>query len=128
MSGHDPLQALLNGVLEGTECWTAVGPDGKEVVAMFGINHIPAYGPEQAAVWMLASPTLVSIRTELFRQTSQFIDHFHYRYPLLWNFVDARNTVHLKWLKRSGFIFLKLHESFGFEQRPFYEFVRLPNV
>lgn len=122
-SGNEPLQALLNGILEGTECWTIIG-NGDEVLGLFGVNHMPEYGPGQACVWMLAADGLPSIRAEFFKQTPEWIAHFHTRFPVLWNYIDARQTMHIRWLKRLGFRFIKQHEAYGHEQRPFYQFVR----
>ncbi len=123
-SGSTPIQALQSGILSGTESYTIV-TDAGLLIGIFGINHVPELGPGQACVWMLATPELPSIKLELFERWPFYVDSFHHRYPLLWNFVDARNETHLKWIKRCGFTFLKLHEKFGYEQRPFYEFVRL---
>ncbi len=128
MSGNDPLQSLLVGVREGTDTLTIVGDDG-EVIGMFGIHHHPAFGEEQACVWMMSSPSLLKIKNEFIRKTPEYLGMFHRQYPLLWNLVDARNEVHVRWLKRTGFVFLKRHDNFGPEQRTFFEFVRIdPNV
>jgi hypothetical protein len=128
MSGNDPLQSLLTGVLEGTETLTIVGDDG-EIIAMFGIHHLPEFGSDQACVWMMSSPSLIKIKSEFLRQTGDYLRFFHRQYALLWNLVDARNEVHIKWLKRVGFVFIKRHDNFGPQQRTFFEFVRIdPNV
>jgi hypothetical protein len=123
-TGHSPLEALLGGV-QGTECFTIVSDETQLPMGMFGINHVPELGPLQASVWMLASPDLPKIKAELFNRNEAFLKYFLLRYPLLWNYVDARNTTHLKWIEKCGFTFLKLHPTFGHEKRPFYEFVRI---
>lgn len=119
-----PLQALLVGV-GGTECLSIVADDGVTILGLFGIHHHPEFGPQQAAVWLLGSDDLVSIKTELMRQTVPFLTRFHQSYPMLWNLVDARNEVHIRWLKRLGFVALHLHPHVGMEGRPFYEFIRI---
>lgn len=126
-TGHTPVQALLTGVLAGTECYTIEGSEAQPI-GMFGICHSPELGPGQASIWMLGSPDLVTIKLELFERCESFLQDFLTKFPLLWNYVDARNTTHLKWIKRCGFTFLKLHPTFGYEQRPFYEFVRVSHV
>lgn len=126
-SGHTPLQALLDGVLEGTETWTIIGNQG-EVLGMFGVNHMPEAGPGQACIWMLAADGLPTIRTEFFRQTWAFLDYFHEKYPVLWNYIDERQEGHIKWLRRLGFRFTKRLEAYGHEQRPFHQFVRYAPV
>ncbi len=128
MSGNDPLVSLLHGVREGTETLSIMGDDD-EVIGMFGIHHMPDLGPGQATVWMMSSPSLIKIKNEFIRQTGDFLRLFHRQYPLLWNLVDARNVLHLAWLKRTGFSFINRYDNFGPEKRTFYEFVRIdPNV
>ncbi len=124
-SGSTPLQALQSGIVGGTESYTIVSDDGP-LIGIFGINHIPELGKDQACVWMLATPELPKIKLELFQRWPTYLANFHSRFPLLWNVVDARNTTHLKWIEKCGFSFIKLHPTYGYEQRPFYEFVRLP--
>jgi len=46
-------------------------------------------------------------------------------YPVLFNVVDSRNEVHVRWLQWMGFTFIKKHSEYGPEKRPFYEFVRI---
>lgn len=125
-SGHLPLEALLNGVLGGTQCLTIL--DDQEVIGMFGVNHIPEFGEGQAAIWLLAAPTLISIKRQFLREQWHYLEQFHTKYPLLWNYVDARNVGHIKWLKALGFTLIKRHEHYGVEGRPFYEFVRIPHA
>jgi hypothetical protein len=36
--------------------------------------------------------------------------------------------VHIRWLKWMGCTFIKRHSTYGVEQRPFLEFVRLKHV
>ena len=125
MSGNPPLLALLNGT-QGTECYSIVSEDGL-VIGMYGLNHMPEYGPGQAAVWLLASPDLLSIKAQFLRETMGHVLDFHSRYPLLWNYVWAGNAAHIKWLHRLGFTFIAKHEHFGHGQECFYEFVRIPD-
>ena len=49
------------------------------------------------------------------------------QYSLLLNYVDADNTVSMKWLKSLGFKFIKLLD-YGVGQKPFYQFVRIKDV
>jgi hypothetical protein len=128
LSGHTPLQSLLASLEEGAECLSIID-NHEEVVGMFGINHWPDFGEDQAAVWLLASPGLVAIQREFMRQTRSMLRMFHRQYPLLWNVVDERNTTHIRWLRYFGFSFLQRHERLGVEGRPFLEFVRIdPHV
>jgi hypothetical protein len=120
-----PLDVLLESIREGTETYSVVADDGSTIIAMFGIHHFPGLNELEAAVWMLAADDLVSIKAAFFRGTIPYLRKFHQRYPLLWNIVDCRNSVHINWLKRFGFVAIKRHEGLGRKQLPFIEFVRI---
>lgn len=95
-------------------------------VLFFGATPLP--GKDAAAVWLLAAPAVSRHRRQILKECPVWLDKIHARHPLLFNYVDARNTLHIRWLKLMGFSFLKLHPHWGREQRPFYEFARLPRV
>ncbi|OQW34870.1 MAG: hypothetical protein A4E20_01450 [Nitrospira sp. SG-bin2] len=82
------------------------------------------------AVWLLGSEALVRdpLRRQFIREGRSWLDRLHAFRPLLHNVVDERNTLHVHWLKKLGFVFIKRHPAYGYEQRPFLEFVRLRHV
>ena len=53
------------------------------------------------------------------------LDKFKMNYPILFNYVDARNKTHVKWIKYMGFSIIKEHATFGVEGRLFYEFAKI---
>ena len=94
-------------------------------IAIFGVQPMPL--PKMGAVWMtstedIAQPPYVG---QFIRHSRTVLNTLHAQYPLLCNVVDARNTVHIRWLKWCGFIFLTKHERYGPQQRPFWEFARI---
>jgi len=121
-----PETVLTESVRDGTETYSIVADDGS-VIGMFGIYHHPLMDPLEAAVWLLGSDALLSIKTDFLRGTLPYLHQFHLKYPFLWNVVDCRNEVHIRWLKRFGFMAIHKHERLGVEQRPFFEFVRIDN-
>ena len=125
-SGEDPLPALLHSLEVSTPGYAIIN-NSEEVVGMFGAGPLPV--PRLGFVWMLASPGLVDIQVPFLRQSRRWVEQMHKDVaPVLTNVVDARNEVHIKWLKWLGFTFLKRHEEFGVEKCPFIEFVRLKHV
>jgi len=44
---------------------------------------------------------------------------------MLYNMVYAENHSAIKWLKALGFTFIKYHEEYGNQSKPFYEFLRI---
>ena len=90
-------------------------------VAIFGV--VPK--KDVAYIWMMATPELEKIGFPFLKECKRVVTMFNEKHPLLSNYVDARNELHIKWLKWCGFTFINKHEKYGVEQRPFYEFVRL---
>ena len=117
--GLPPEVSLQDSLKESIECFTAIDT---HPVAMFGVGA-------EGMVWMMGSDEIATFKAVLFRETGPYLDRFHKRFPLLWNYVDARNDVHIRWLRRFDFSLICLHPHMGVERRPFYEFVRIdPNV
>jgi hypothetical protein len=121
--GRDPLLVLREGVAASDPCFAVLNSAGAPV-ALFGAIPDPA-DARRAKVWLLGTPELLQHRRFVLRMSRLWTEKLHERYAVLWNFVDARNQVHLRWLEWCGFRFLRLVEHFGFEQRPFYEFERV---
>lgn len=82
------------------------------------------------SVWLLGSDDLTQppLRKQFLAEGRVWLNQLHAFRPLLFNFVDARNTVHIRWLRWMGFTFLRLHPEYGVERRPFWEFARLHYV
>lgn len=101
----------------GTVTWEVDG----EPVAMGGVEKsIPKVG----IVWMTSSDSILTHRTKFLKLCKPFLAHLHKDYPILTNFVDARNTLHIRWLKWLGFVFTQKIERWGAQSVPFYEFAR----
>jgi len=100
-----------------------VGMDDKPI-AIFGVEPLTE---TTGAVWMAATPALTEppYITEFIRHSRAMCDKLHDEFPLLCNAVDARNTLHIRWLEWCGFIFINRHETYGHEKRPFLEFIRI---
>lgn len=120
-SGQEPREALIYGGLYSIECNTILLPNGK-VGGMFGVASW-IHGAH--AVWMLGSDDLLTFSIKFLRRCRSVVVQLNDKYPVIGNFVDARNTTHIQWLKWCGFSFVKLYEEYGYEGRPFYEFVRI---
>ena len=80
-----------------------------------------------ASIWMVGTDGIITHRREFLRQSKKLRDDLHKQHPLLWNYADVRNTVHHRWLRWLNFSFIR-KVSYGYEQRPFYEFGRLAHV
>lgn len=125
MTGSSPFEALLRGYENSNPCLTLVG-DGGELVGMCGVAPTEEQGV--GAIWMLGTNHLTKYAAPFIRHSREAIDTLMVNYQLVFNLVDARNTLHVKWLRWAGFTFLKKHDECGVDKIPAYEFIRLKYV
>jgi len=121
--GLTPYEALMIGYLENVIVFTIVNFENKPV-AIFGIKDV---GNNIGAIWLLATDKLKDIQYSFLRENKKVIDFLNTKYKILWNFVDCRNSLHIKWLKWCGFKFIN-KQNYGVLNKPFYEFIRINNV
>lgn len=123
-TGMPPEIGLPLSLTGGGPTWTIRWDPSGHPLAIFGVGPVPHH-PQLGIVWMVGSDELFSRPMTFLRQSRLALDGLHQFHPLLGNYVDARNTVHIRWLQWLGFGFLKLHPEFGVEKRPFIQFARL---
>lgn len=112
--------ALLEGVAVSTLAYTAM-VDG-EPVCIFGVAPRSLLTGE-GLPWMLATDGLQQIERVLARMSKPVVEAMLDAYPMLGNWVDARNTRTIRWLKWLGFT-VEPAAPFGAEQLPFHRFWR----
>lgn len=126
-SGEDPLTTLRKARETSTVFRAVVmGPPkgDHEIAALYGVVPFdPSVG--LGGVWLLGTDSLAKDGFRFARFCTQYIEALHEQFPVLFNYVDERNALHIRWLRWAGFTFVNRHEHFGAEQRPFYEFVRM---
>lgn len=101
----DIAAGIESSVRRSILCWTGL-VDG-ELAAIIGVtpvNVLTGIG----SPWMLGTPLLDRHQRVLVRRTPEYIDRMLKAFPHLVNFVHARNTTSVRWLKRLGFT---LHEA-----------------
>lgn len=119
-----PEGALNRGLLAaalGGRANTICLPDGTPV-GMFGVSKVR---PGAGLVWMLASNGIHEIQRQFLRESRDHIAELGKGYRVLFNFTDARNTVHHRWIKWAGFTIIKRYEMWGDTKSPFLEFCRI---
>ena len=117
-----PKEALILGIRTSKIPLGVFNHKG-EIVSLCGVRSINSY---LGQVWLLASPKIQDNFSMTFlRHCRDVTDVLTKDHKILFNYVDARNELHIKWLKWLDFTFINRHEKFGFEKRPFYEFVRI---
>ena len=118
-SNTNPYHALYTGV-QYSHLPLTVMEDDRPVMIMGVIPH----GKKLGMIWLLSSPEIENISIPFLRNCRGVLDLYHKSFPVLYNYIDARNLVHLKWLRWLGFNFIKVHYNFGYEKRKFIEFVK----
>ena len=118
--GKTPYHALLIGYLECAIVFTIVNPKN-EPVGIFGVTDC---GNGTGAIWLLATDGLAKIQIAFLKECRKVVNVLNKKYKILWNFVDCRNQLHIKWLKWCGFKFIN-KTNWGVLNKPFYEFIRI---
>ncbi len=109
-------------VADGRKVWTFCAYTS-EPVGLFGVD--PSEVENLGYIWMCSTPEITRHSFEFLKGSRVILDALHREYPVLTNLVDARNTVHHKWLRWMGFSFLRTIEKWGARGVPFHEFARL---
>ena len=122
-TGQEPEANLLHCFFASRPCMTMVSRHG-HVMGMWGV--VPE--GQGGRIWMLGTKGMVADKQDrrvFLRKSRKQLDLLFNYYPVLFNVVDARNTVHVRWIRHMGFTFLAKHAEWGPEKRLFYEFVRI---
>lgn len=119
-SGSDPRGALVRGIAAGVTR-VACLPNGIPA-AIFGVVPV---GQDTGAIWMVATKQFKNLHRQFLRECRGELEDLTANYRLIFNYTDARNTVHHRWIKWMGFTIIKRHETHGHEGRPFLEFVKI---
>jgi hypothetical protein len=120
MGGVKPLTALTMS-FHYSDTALSICTNDDLPMGMFGVTR----WDDRGMVWMLASDELLKHSRIFLRQSRDWVKLLNDEYPVLFNYVDERNTVHIRWIKWCGFTFINRHERMGVERRPFLEFVRI---
>lgn len=117
-----PELALPRAVRDGQRVWTFHRNDGLPV-GVFGADPTPI--PEVGIVWMVSTDEIELHKREFLVESKPYVLALNDDFPIITNMVDARNTLHHRWLKWLGFAFLRRIDSWGARSVPFYEFARM---
>jgi hypothetical protein len=117
----DPRLVLPLFIQEGREVWAAGVESNDRAEILYGVDPVECC-PGAGTIWLLSTPVLYQYPVEFVVRSKELLDQFHERYELLGNYIDERNTRHIRWLKYMGFKILQRVECFGAQSRPFLEF------
>lgn len=97
--GQTPHEALLFSLRTSPLAITVLYR--KMPVAVFGIVGSPM-NDGSATVWLLATDGIYAMKKTFLKLSKQFIGSFLKQFPTLYNFVDSRNHVTIRWLEWCG--------------------------
>lgn len=117
-SRRSPLEGLLQSLRLSLKSWTWL-VDG-EPACMYGVVA-PVLVGRLGSPWMLSTPLVKKHTFAFLRNYRSQINEMLGMYPVLVNFVDARHTVCIRWLKWTGFR-VGDPEPFGPDGAPFCRF------
>jgi hypothetical protein len=117
-----PLQVIRDGIDASSPCYTIRLTYSGKPCGIFGSREA-AY-PQSGLVWLVGTDDLITHSTTFLRHSRQWLATMHEHYRLLYNVIDARNEVHLRWLEWLGFEFIQDVPRYGVERRKFILFRR----
>lgn len=115
---RDILEGIRASAARSLLCWTGLA-DG-ELGAIMGVAPLSVLGGI-GSPWMLGTPVLDAHSRVLVAQTPKYIDRMLAAFPHLVNFVHAKNTTSVRWLRKLGFT-LHAPEPYGPLGEPFRKF------
>lgn len=118
-NGRTDIDAVLyDGVKVSSLIWT-IDIDGVPA-GLFGVAPTAAHAI--GVPWMLGTPALERAPGQLTKKGRVYVARMREAYPTLINFVDARATKSIGWLRLLGFTIAEKPEPFGIFKMPFYRF------
>lgn len=115
----DPAEAVRTSVAVSERAWLMIDRTGLPV----GLCGVAAAGvPGVGLPWMIGTEGLEDERLALARQTAGIVAEMHEGFPVLTNFVDARNDAAIDWLLWAGFHLIDADPRYGPEERLFLQF------
>lgn len=99
---HTPEEALKLSFVLSSRCFTI--ETKRQPIAMFGVVPKTLLGSDRATIWLLATDELKTVRRKFLLGCRSFINGMLKEYLILENYIDARNTESIRWLKWCGAI------------------------
>lgn len=117
--GIHPLEALRHGFDNSLQPMTVEFRD--RPVAMMGV--VPG-SSSSGRIWMLGTDDISIFRYRFLRYSKPLVEHICRPFSFVHNHVDARNHVHIQWLRWLDFRLMPA-KAFGVQGLPFHEFYKV---
>lgn len=116
---HTPAEAVTRSAAVSRDACYAGLADGVPL-CVFGVGSATALS-DLGSPWLLGTEDLPRHSRAFLRRNKAFVGHIRGEYSRLENYVDARNTLAIRWLKWLGFA-VEEAAPFGAYQLPFHRF------
>lgn len=120
-SNDPPAVTITDSIEHSAEAWAGLA--NGELVTLFGVAPLTLIGVT-GVPWMVASPAIERHQRAFLRRNRAMVDHWQKSFPILRNFVDARNTTSQRWLRWLGFE-IGAPVPYGVTGLPFHPFERI---
>lgn len=114
----DMHEALHNAVRMSDEVW--VGRVYKVPVCIWGVAPMSRI-TQNGSPWLVGTDRVKKYQKAFLRRNKAWLDAVKKRYKMLYNFVDIRNPVSIKWIQWLGFDVLPA-KPYGVKQTLFHRF------
>ena len=114
----DELKAL-SGVSPDVGVSFSIANSQKGYAAYYDGELTAVFGISGEIIWLVGTDTITQHPITFFRTSKQIFHELTKGYKFLHNYVDARNKLHLRWLKWLGFT-IEEAVNLGAEGRPFH--------
>jgi len=121
ISGQTPLHNFQLAVLIAKPCLVMRTHEG-ELVGIVGVVPV---GLNRGAIAMSGTRLIEQIPKAFLRGSRDVLAYLERHYETLFNVCDARNHVHLKWLKWLGFSLIRRQDNYGVGKIEVIEFAKI---
>ena len=112
-----PLNALLHPFTQlQHKTFSIIGTEEEDVIGMFGV--VPCETKNYGIAWLLSSDELLNHTRQFLRECPKWVNEMSKDYKYLYNYVDERNIVAIKWLQFLGFKDIETL-PYGYEKKNF---------
>jgi len=116
-TGQRPHDALFDALVDPTFAYAIADETG--TFCLFGVSH---YFDQIGSPWLLATDRLMKHKRILLTHAPRYISEMQQHHPILLNYVDARHSDSIRWLRHMGFKLTGYEIHYGYERRPFFQF------
>lgn len=117
-SASQPTRTIMRSIKAST--WANVGLVDGVPACVFGVVQVGLFGPA-AVPWAMTTPLVDRHRRAFMRHSRQWVDKMTADHALLFNYVDARYSAAIRWLRWLGFDIMS-PEPYGPFGLPFHRF------